>query len=103
MGTYNSTVNGVVRDRRDLQPDFTPEIALADKVPDLLGRLYARLMCGSMPVALKTEIQGAVEKIVIPVLNSTSSNQAAIDAARLNRVKATIFLTLVSPEFQVQK
>ena len=103
VGTYNSTVNGVVRNRRDLQPDFTPEIALADKVPDLLDRLNARLMCGSMPVALKTEIQGAVEKIVIPVLNSTSSNQAAIDAARLNRVKATIFLTLVSPEFQVQK
>ena len=103
VGTYNSTVNGVVRNRRDLQPDFTPEIALAEKVPDLLDRLNARLMYGSMPAALKTEIQGAVEKIVIPVPNSTSSNQAAIDTAKLNRVKATIFLTLVSPEFQVQK
>ena len=103
VGAYNSTVGGVVRNRRDLQPDFAAEIALADKVPQLLDRLNARLMYGSMPPALKTEIQGAVEKIVIPVPNSTSSNQVAIDTARLNRVKATIFLTLVSPEFQVQK
>ena len=103
VGAYNSTVGGVVRNRRDLQPDFAAEIALADKVPQLLDRLNARLMYGSMPPALKTETQGAVEKIVIPVLNSTSSNQVAIDTARLNRVKATIFLMLVSPEFQVQK
>jgi uncharacterized protein (DUF1800 family) len=103
VGAWNGTVGGVLRNRRDLQPDHSAETALAEKVPDLLDRLNARLMYGSMPAALKTEIQGAVEKIVVPVLNSTSSNQAAIDTARLNRVKAAIFLTLVSPEFQVQK
>lgn len=103
VGAYNSTVAGVVRNRRDLQPDFSAEIALADKVPELLDRLNARLMYGSMPSALKTEIQGSVEKIAIPALNSSSSNQPAIDTAKLNRVKATIFLALVSPEFQVQK
>ncbi len=103
VGAWNGTVGGVLRNRRDLQPDHSAETALAEKVPELLDRLNARLMYGSMPAALKTEIQGAVEKIVVPVLNSTSSNQAAIDTARLNRVKAAIFLTLVSPEFQVQK
>ena len=103
VGTYNGTVAGVVRNRRDLQPDFGAEIALAEKLPELLDRLNARLMHGSLPAALKTEIQGAVEKIVVPVLNSSSSNQTAIDTAKLNRVKAAIFLTLVSPEFQFQK
>ena len=103
VGAYNGTVGGVVRNRRDLQPDFAAELALASNASDLLDRLGARLMYGTMPAALKAEIQGAVEKIVIPALNSTASNQAAIDSARLNRVKSALFLTLVSPEYQVQK
>ena len=103
VGNYNGTVAGVVRNRRDLQADFKGELALADKVPELLDRLSTRLMAGGMPAALKTEIQGAVEKITLPVLNATASNQAQLDSAKLVRVKAAVLLTLVSPEFQVQK
>jgi uncharacterized protein (DUF1800 family) len=103
VGQYNTVVNGVTLNRRDLQPDFTAELALADKPADLLDRLDAKLMYGTMPAALKTEIQGAVEKITIPALNSGGSNQAAIDTARRNRVNAAILLTVVSPEFLVQK
>ena len=103
VGNYNGTVAGVVRNRRDLQADFKGELALADKVPELLDRLSTRLMAGAMPAALKTEIQGAVEKITLPVLNATASNQAQLDSAKLVRVKAAVLLTLVSPEFQVQK
>ena len=72
-------------------------------MPELLDRLNARLMAGGMPAALKTEIQGAVEKITLPVLNATASNQAQLDSAKLARVKSAVLLTLVSPEFQVQK
>ena len=50
---------------------------------------------------MKTEIRTAVTTITIPAPNG--SNQAAIDAARRNRVNAAVFLTVVSPEFQVQK
>ncbi|RQP24139.1 DUF1800 domain-containing protein [Piscinibacter terrae] len=103
VGQYNTVVNGVTLNRRDLQPDFTGELALADKPADLLDRLNAKLMYGTMPAALKTEIQGAVEKITIPALNSGGSNQAAIDTAKRNRVNAAILLTIVSPEFLVQK
>ena len=103
VGNYNGTVAGVLRNRRDLQVDFKGELALADKVPELLDRLSARLMAGGMPAALKTEIQGAVEKITLPVLNATASNQSQLDRAKLVRVKSAVFLTLVSPEFQVQK
>ena len=103
VGNYNGTVAGVVRNRRDLQVDFKGELALADKVPELLDRLSTRLMAGGMPAALKTEIQGAVEKITLPVLNATASNQAQLDSAKLVRVKSAVLLTLVSPEFQVQK
>jgi uncharacterized protein (DUF1800 family) len=93
--------NGGSFNRRDLRPDFTAELALADKPSELLDRVSNKLMAGSMPAALKAEIQGAVEKIVIPTL--TATNQAQVDAAKRNRVNAAIFLSLVSPEFQIQK
>ena len=103
VGTYNGTVAGVVRNRRDLQPDWSAELALADKPAELVERLNAKLLYGQMPAALKAEIQATIEKIVIPALNSSSSNQAAIDNAKRTRVQAASFLSLISPEFAVQK
>jgi uncharacterized protein (DUF1800 family) len=103
VGAFNGTINGVVLNRRDLQPDFTAELLLADSSSSLVDRLNDRLMYGTMPADLKTVITGAVDKVVIPVLNATKTNQAQIDAAKLTRVKAAIFLTVVSPEFQVQR
>lgn len=103
VGQYNATVNGTVFNRRDLQPDFSAELALADKPSDLIDGLNAKLMYGTMPAALKAEIQGAIEKIAIPALASGATNQAAVDAAKRTRVNAAVLLTVVSPEFQVQK
>ena len=45
----------------------------------------------------------AVDSIVIPVLKADGSNQTAIDNARKNRVYTAVVLTLVAPEFLVQK
>jgi uncharacterized protein (DUF1800 family) len=87
--------------RRDLQPDFGAELALADKPAELVDRLNAKLTYGTMPAELKAEIQGAVEKMLIPAL--TPTNQKQVDDAKRARVNAAVFLTLVSPEFQIQK
>jgi uncharacterized protein (DUF1800 family) len=103
VGHSNGTINGVAYNRRDLQPDFTAELALAHEPAQLLDRLEGKLMDGAMPAALKAEIQGAIEKIAIPALNATGTNQAQIDAARRTRVNAAVLLTVVSPEFLVQK
>lgn len=103
VGAYNGTLNGVVLNRRDLQPDFSAELALAGQSGDLVDRMNAKLLYGTMPAALKAEIQGAVDTIAIPVLNAAGTNQAAIDSAKRTRVNAAILLTLASPEFQVQK
>jgi uncharacterized protein (DUF1800 family) len=103
VGQGNGTVNGVVLNRRDLQADFSAEVALADQPAALVERVNAKLMGGGMPAELKTEIQGAIEKIAIPVLNSTASNQTQVNNAKRARVNATIFLAVISPEFQVQK
>jgi uncharacterized protein (DUF1800 family) len=98
VGATNPGLN-----RRDMQGNFTAELALAGSPTELVALVNRKLMFGSMPAALATEIEGAAASIAIPALNSAGSNQAAIDAARRNRVNTAIFLTLVSPEFQVQK
>ena len=103
VGAYNGTVNGTVFNRRDLQPDLTAELALAGDSAGLVARMNDKLLYGEMPDAMKTIIQGALDKIVIPTLNTAGSNQAAIDAARRTRVNAAIFLTLASPEYQTQR
>ena len=54
-----------------------------------------------MPADLKAEIQGAIERIAVPAPTSTNASQVA--AAKRTRVNAAVFLTLVSPEFLVQK
>ncbi len=97
------TVNGTTVTRRDLQPAFAGELALADKPAELVQRIADKLLPEGMPDALKTEIASAVDTIAIPALNSSGSNQAQIDAARRTRVNAAVFLAAVSPEFQVQK
>jgi len=101
VGQTNGTVNGVVLNRRDLRLNYTGEIALADQPAALVTRLSDKLLCGAMPDTLKAEIQGAIEKITIPA--ATGSNQTAIDTAKRTRVHAAILLTVVSPEYQVQK
>ena len=103
VGQYNGTVGGKVFNRRDLQPDFAAEIALADKPVALVDRLDAELAYASLPAALKAEIATAIGTIAIPVLNAAGTNQKQIDDAKRNRVNAALFLTLVSPEYQVQK
>ncbi|MFT3663547.1 DUF1800 domain-containing protein [Piscinibacter sp.] len=102
------TVNGAQVTRRDLQPDFTAELALADKPDELVQKVASKLMPGEganggMPELLKKEIVDAVGAIAVPQLNSSGSNQAQITNAKRNRVNAAVFLTMVSPEFQVQK
>jgi Protein of unknown function (DUF1800) len=103
VGQNNGTVGGVVLNRRDIRPDFTAELALANDATALVERVATRLTYGSIGTALKAEIATAVATVAIPVLNSTGSNQAAIDTAKRTRVNAAILLVLASPEYQVLK
>ena len=103
VGWFASVVNGKTVNRRDLQADYSAELALADNSSGLVDRLNDRLMYGTMPAALKTLISNCVDTFAIPALKTDKSNQAAVDSAKLERVRAAIFLTLVSPEFQVQR
>jgi uncharacterized protein (DUF1800 family) len=98
VGQWNSGTS-----RRDLQADFSAEIALAEQPAALVERINGKLLLGAMPAELKAEIQGAIEKMAIPVLKADGSNQKQVNDAKRARVNAAIFLAVISPEFQVQK
>jgi len=100
VGATNTTVNGVALNRRDVQPDFSAELALASDAAALVDRVLQRLTYDNANEALKTEVVNAVNSISIPLL--TPLNQTQIDAAKRNRVNTALLLVLVSPEFLVQ-
>jgi uncharacterized protein (DUF1800 family) len=102
VGQWNGVVGGVTRNRNDLQPDLSAELALATDPVALTERVVGKLVVGDSAAALKAEIADAVGRITIPALNSSGSNQSQVNSARRTRVNAALLLTLASPEFAVQ-
>jgi uncharacterized protein (DUF1800 family) len=100
---------------RDIQQDYAAELALATVPADLVDRMDLLLFGGTMPAALKTQLVTAVTSRAIPAAvlppgtpasgapAPTPTNQAAIDAARLDRVYIAVFLSMASPDYLIQK
>jgi len=80
---------------RDIQPDYTAEMALAHDADLLIDRVNLLLTAGSMSAATRTLIVSAVNSITMPATNQTT--------ARLNRARLAVFFTLSSPDYLVQK
>ena len=103
VGAFNGTVNAVVLNRRDLQRDWQLEMGLAAQPEALADRVLQKLLYGQASTALRTELINNINSVVVPPLNATGSNQAAVNAALRNRVNAALLLTLAAPEFLAQK
>ena len=91
---------------RDVQQNYTAELAVADNADALVERMNMLLMSGQMPDALRAQIVASVagRAIPAPVLNNGAvSNQAAIDTAKRDRTSIAVFLTLASPDYLTQK
>ena len=80
---------------RDVQPDYTAEMALAHDANLLVDRVNLLLTAGSMSAATSSLIVTAVNSIPYP-----GANQAT---ARLNRARLAVFFALSSPDYLVQK
>jgi uncharacterized protein (DUF1800 family) len=83
---------------RDIQLDFSTEMALANNPSALVDRLNLLLMSGQMSTALRDQIITAINGRTIPTTNQTN-----IDNARRDRVFIGILLTMASPDYIVQK
>lgn len=103
VGQFNGTLGSVVYNRRDLQRDWSAELALAATPTDLVKSVTDRLLYGLATDDMRTLISGAITKIAVPALNAAGTNQASVDAAKRARVNAAVLLTLASPEFLSQK
>ena len=112
---------------RDIQHAYTTELTLAATPTALVDRMNLLLFSGTMSDTLKTQIAAAVGSRVIPAAvypavaaasapaaasgasgaasapAPTPTNQAAIDAAKLDRVYLAVFLSMSSPDYLIQK
>jgi uncharacterized protein (DUF1800 family) len=106
---------------RDIQQDYTAEMALADKPVDLVERMNLLLFYGQMPDALRTQLVTAVTSRAIPTpvfptapapasgasgaapTDPVPTNLTAINNAKRDRVYLAVFLSMASPDYLVQK
>ena len=80
---------------RDIQPDYSDELALADDPEMLIERLDLLLTYGTMSATTKDLIHDAVDSISINPIKPSSG--------RVNRVYVATLFALSSPDFLVQK
>ena len=100
---------------RDIQQNYDAEVKLADTPAALVARMDLLLFHGTMSPTLRTQIEAAVASRVVPgptyppgtaasaVPTTMPTNQAAMDAARLDRVHLAVFMSMASPDYLVQK
>ena len=80
---------------RDIQPDYSKELSLAEDPDALIDRVDLMLTSRTMSDETKTLIRDAIE--------SVSINPARPTSGRENRVYLAVLFTLSSPDFIVQK
>jgi uncharacterized protein (DUF1800 family) len=94
---YANYMHNIVTTRTNLErePDYSAEMAIANDSTALVDRIDL-LLCGSqLSQANKDRIKQAVDSITLPATNDAD--------ARFNRVAAAIMLTMVSPQYLIQK
>jgi uncharacterized protein (DUF1800 family) len=77
---------------RDIQPDYTAELAIAHDANLLVDRVSLLLIAGSMSTGTRTIILNVVNSVPMTATN-----------ARRDRVRLAVFFTLSSPDYLVQK
>ncbi len=64
----------LINSRNDLFPDYSAYLALAEQPSALIDKVADKLLYETMPADLKTEIQTALDSIVIPAPDASGSN-----------------------------
>nr|WP_303657405.1 DUF1800 domain-containing protein [Asticcacaulis aquaticus] len=100
INTMNTTINTGIGTSSDIKATYPKELALAADPAALVDRLDLLLFGGRMSATLKSKIVTAVSTVTIP---GGTATQAQIDAAKLNRVKLAVLLSMASPEYIAQR
>jgi len=86
---------------REVQPDYSAELALARQPAALVDRINLLLLNGGMSSTLRNQIITAVSGMPMP--QPTATNAAWVSQQQHNRVYMTIFLAMASPEYLAQR
>lgn len=91
--------------KSDVQLEFntagSATLALADNPTALVESINQKLMYGTMPATLKSDITTAIS--TIDYRSKTSATEEQIFNTRQRRVWSALLLTVASPEYQVQQ
>jgi uncharacterized protein (DUF1800 family) len=89
--------NGVA----DVRADYAPLVALAGDVDALVTRVDLLLTHGQMTPVTRSRIIQAVSGVNVPA--ATATNQTTVTNALTNRVKLSIYMTMASTDYLVQR
>lgn len=98
LNYMQSAIGSDAQNGSDIYASYATEMTLAATPSALVDRMNLLLLGGSMDATLRGQIEGAVDAIAIP----TGSDQNAINAALLARVRTAIYLTMASPLYAAQ-
>ncbi len=98
--TMLTAINTGYGTSNDVRSTYDREIALATDPAALVDRMDKMLFSGQMSSKLRGQITTAVNGIAIP---SGTATQTQIDTAKLNRAKLAVYMSMISPEYLVQK
>jgi uncharacterized protein (DUF1800 family) len=101
LNTLQTALTNGIGTSNDVRTALSAETALAETPSQLVDRLSTLLVSGQMSTGLRQRIIDTVTGIAIPA--GTNVTQAQIDAAKLNRARLAVFLTMASPEYLVQR
>ena len=93
-GVVSAGVGAITAGVRDIQPDYTAELALANDPDALIDRVSLLLTGNQLTPITRTRIRSAIASVNIGTTNP--------DGDRRNRVSLAVYLTLASPEYILQ-
>lgn len=99
--TMQTAIGTGIGTANDVRSTYARETTIANDANALANRMNRMLLYGQMSSTLRARIVESVNSIAVPA--ATGSNQAAIDTALLNRSRLAVYMTMVSPEYLVQR
>lgn len=99
--TMQTVIGSGIGSGNDVRSAYLNEVAVAADANTLVDRVNTMLLFGQMSPALRARIVESVNGVTIPA--PTATNATTIATAKLNRAKLAIYMTMVSPEYLVQR
>ncbi|MFC5346213.1 DUF1800 family protein [Brevundimonas staleyi] len=99
--TMQTAIGTGIGSGSDVRSAYVREIEMADDANELVDRMNLMLLSGQMSPTLRSRIVESVNSVAIPA--PTASNATTIATAKLNRAKLAVYMTMVSPEYLVQR